>query len=560
MKIIYHLFLCTILLTSFVDKIDTANPYSDIEIVFGKSNVSVMACDRQYESYNGFSYSSAWLVKTADSFFIASKFRSSNIKFSSDSLFNYHFLMYNKENINSDSLHTHIAFRFSSEPAWFDLDQTENRASVSWLSSGIDTLFTLTDTFITDSTPAVYSLILYDGEVVGISSWNFQNRYDGVISIKPLEWNRRGNSLTRSAVISTRDSLGDTSHYFHFSSFEFYDDIDIKLNSPTEVIASSKRSLLIQPEDSLTLHYGDTETLLLTPNDSLTSIYFVFIDYSDKLNYTKVIAPLGTLPNASITNFSFGYFPSGDSSDVNGTIARHNINDLIRVHGNKVSIIRPEYPLSTTVNFLSSGLYYQGHFINDTVNNFRFIEEPNVDIAISFKQEKIQEARLMNDYGYPNSEFSYSKCEVVSDSRINQTLQLANNNFATSLYQIVDFSDTSSIYFKYGYNSDIPKKTAGYFPSNFLITTYLIGSVHNKKKRNINLYPNPSKGFVTLRSDKNLTGDYTLTNIEGRVVQRSGIIKNQFTVNKSLPNGVYFFELSTESDNLRYSGKIILVR
>jgi hypothetical protein len=546
---------CCLLLISAVNKTDLAVPHSDVEIVFGKSDVTVLGCLRYYQE--GQDYYSSWLVKTTDSFFIETSVEGKLHHLNSDSLFNYHFLDYHRLGYYSDTITQHFSFRFSTEPEWIEMNEG---SEILWLSTGLDTLFTQTDTFVTDSTPALYSIFPNENDIQKIYRWQLNNQAKELLSIEPFKYSNSGYGL-KSYILNEKDSFGNTSFNFHFEDPTFSGDIQAELNNPNELISISDRAFLLQLDDTITIINKTTnEHFALAPNDSSTTFYYFSYNWKDELISTKIIAPIGSTINKDISDKSFLYFPKGDSSIINDVVVKHSSNDIIYGQGSKPSIIKPSSPLKNTVDLSSKNQYDDNIFINDNMNKLTFTNSIGHTQAIDFSHNSEVMARSLNSSGFQNSEFYYQYGEVLSNPDIGQKQGYWEYDHSTTLYQIKDFNDSSFLKFKYNYSAGIIEKHNEYYPRQMLVSTYTIATIHKFTKHHISMFPNPSNGIVNIQSTLDLKGDYTITNMEGKVVQNRVLMGKQFQLNKSLPNGIYFFELRSNSGKERYSGKVSLVR
>ncbi|MFZ4635008.1 MAG: 5'-nucleotidase C-terminal domain-containing protein, partial [Saprospiraceae bacterium] len=79
-----------------------------------------------------------------------------------------------------------------------------------------------------------------------------------------------------------------------------------------------------------------------------------------------------------------------------------------------------------------------------------------------------------------------------------------------------------------------------------LVRTGIIGT-YEPAEGNLNLYPNPTSGLLTIELTEASAGEYEIFSNEGRLVQRGQLSSNKETIEvKSLQNGVYNLTVRTE--------------
>jgi polyhydroxybutyrate depolymerase len=80
--------------------------------------------------------------------------------------------------------------------------------------------------------------------------------------------------------------------------------------------------------------------------------------------------------------------------------------------------------------------------------------------------------------------------------------------------------------------------------------TSVLAIEENELNLNLNLYPNPAKGWVNITADEEING-LEIRNLEGKIIQsQGGLKKNSITADISeLNSGVYFIKIKTAKGN-----------
>ncbi|MGB0850037.1 MAG: hypothetical protein ACPGTP_02220 [Bacteroidia bacterium] len=224
------------------------------EVVYGKSEVSIKACNRTHHFYQEYNYVSAWVLQTTDSFYIKSNHYNDTTKpIKSDEEFDYHYIEYERYSWHQDRIKQHIAFSFSTDPTWFSITKY---GDVYWLSTGRDTMTYSEGTFITETEPAIYRMRIKDNKIEAVRSWDYQPFYKKIISIKPFYLSPSktvSNPISEIFLTTEVNNFGDTFHLFHQNTNGFGPYLVMHLNHPDEIKAAEKGSFIIAPRDTVTI-------------------------------------------------------------------------------------------------------------------------------------------------------------------------------------------------------------------------------------------------------------------------------------------------------------------
>jgi hypothetical protein len=385
------------------------------------------------------------------------------------------------------------------------------------------------------------------------------------VSIKPFRsslWDTESNPFAQIFITSEQDSLGDTIHQFHQYSHSQQTFYSFEINDPSEIVAAEGGQFLLQPLGDITVN-SIKDTVTIIANDTTTDFYCFYLDYKDNLHSVTVISNKGSRGNADIFGTNFIYIPQGDSSTVNGKTILHNSNDLVYIHGSWVAVLRGKDSLTATIDLKDNDYSGEEIFINDTIESISTLSNGQLTNDIHFTEGGIQYSRSLGNNGrHLTRQFDYTGCEIFSNTILNRGVESSNFSqyFRSNLYDIVGFKEGSSLTSISNWSNQKIEKKGRFYPKNILSGSYWLGGIKKSKQKKITLYPNPSKGRFTLKTDQNISGTFTITDAHGLVVQSDVILGNQFSLANEVPNGVYFFKLISSIDRAKYTGKIILIR
>ncbi len=108
-----------------MQKIDIAVPQYDTNVIYGKSEITVLDWDRSYSKKKTWHVTSdpTYLLRTTDSFYIKiDEFGRAPTVFDSDSTFDYHLISFSSVPYQADSEAHHAQFSFETQPSWFDIN------------------------------------------------------------------------------------------------------------------------------------------------------------------------------------------------------------------------------------------------------------------------------------------------------------------------------------------------------------------------------------------------------------------------------------------------------
>lgn len=535
------------------------------EVVYGKSEVSIKGCYRTHSYNEEYNYISAWLLQTTDSFFIRSNHYYDTTKsLYSDDEFDYHYVEYDRYSWYQDSIKQHVSFSFSKDPSWFNVTEDGN---VYWLSTGNDTMTYHNGIFVTESEPAIYRMRITNDEIEAVRSWEYQPFYKKIIAIRPFYFSPNSttsNPISEIFITTEVNNFGDTFHLFHQNTNGFGPYLVTYLNHPDEIKAAEKGSFIIEPQDTVVVKsiLGDYK---LTPSDSAACFYSFSLDQSSHPQFNKIELPNGSKINEDIVPMCFAYIPNGDSSIIDNKKVYHKPNDIVHYFYNQARVLRPSSPCSETIDLNLNSYIIEDIFINDAIDSVTAIYPQQFPRKINFDDGITKLSRsLSSSYNSRVRRFEYLNCEITSNVQQNRNLEELYqwNHFVSLLYNITDFSDSSTLTIIEDFDQKQITLQGSYTPTHIYNTVYYWGSVREYNKVTVSLYPNPTSGTLNFASsnNSNLQGFYFLSDIQGNVVDEGRNNTNVIKLPQNISNGLYYITLKTESNKVLYTGKFILNR
>ncbi|MGB0850036.1 MAG: hypothetical protein ACPGTP_02215, partial [Bacteroidia bacterium] len=219
----------------------------------------------------------------------------------------------------------------------------------------------------------------------------------------------------------------------------------------------------------------------------------------------------------------FAYISNGDSSIIDDEKVYHKPHDIVHYTHNQARILRPSSPCSETIDLTPNSDILEDIFINDPIDSVTAIYPHQLPRKISFDDGISNLSRsLSSSYAYQVRRFQYLNCEITSNVILNRNLELLYqwNYFASHLYNINDFSDSSTLSIIEDFNQKQITLQGNYTPTHIYNAAYLWGSVQKQKEGEISLYPNPNRGILhfSTSTNSNLKGFYFLSDIQGNIV------------------------------------------
>jgi hypothetical protein len=74
----------------------------------------------------------------------------------------------------------------------------------------------------------------------------------------------------------------------------------------------------------------------------------------------------------------------------------------------------------------------------------------------------------------------------------------------------------------------------------------------------IDVYPNPSNGLLTIKKDKSEQSTFVIYDSQGKIVFEQSLQENSTEVKLDLPKGIYFYRLFS-GDGPTKIGKLVLI-
>ncbi len=136
---------------------------------------------------------------------------------------------------------------------------------------------------------------------------------------------------------------------------------------------------------------------------------------------------------------------------------------------------------------------------------------------------------------------------------INQLLTTTVNNVTDTFIVIPNLKNNDSIYFTISFSND--KKCPTTLSHLFLVNEKL--SLEKLNGRQIQIFPNPSKDYITIKTDINTITSVSITDTYGKVVLNTQNFTEKIKV-KDLTPGVYFIHCLDKELNQLYTEKVIV--
>lgn len=564
MRELSKLIILFFLMTGATQHKDLAVSNYDTEIISGKNKVKILGWDRSYEYSRtfGFDFSSTFLLKTSDSFSIDYRTYHDNgnpTKYHSDSTYNYHLITNNSGGYN------HIKFNFEEEPSWVYI---RSNNEVYFYNNIANKIHTTPKTLTLDQKPCIYRLIINDNQINAVSPWDYKPTGNTLLSIRPFRFSATTQNQNEEAyanVFATTEinSAGDTVYLFHHLNTQFFPVLNVKLNHVDELIDADGPHFLIHPSDDIKITRLK-DTIPLSYIDSLESFYLCSTTrnlWDSNFIKSELHCDPGSKANSDISGYAYIVKLKGNSSLLNKKKIDHLPNELF-ISTDKNILDSEQNTLHNTIDIITGrDRYERMMIINDAIDSIYLRGSQQTD-AISFNLEEsdFKNLRILpsSSHGYYDL-LSYKNCEIFSATELNKNKTDENISvIPTALYTINGFVDSSEIRIGSRYENQIFSQKNGFEPQYISVNMYLYGSVDTKSTNIISAYPNPSSGVINLNSPTNIKGEYSLINLEGSVLQSGTVHRNQVSVNRQIPNGIYILILETESDI--HSRRIILQR
>lgn len=136
---------------------------------------------------------------------------------------------------------------------------------------------------------------------------------------------------------------------------------------------------------------------------------------------------------------------------------------------------------------------------------------------------------------------------------INQQVNTTVNNVTDTFVVISNLKNNDSIYFTISFNND--KKCPTTLSHLFLVNEKL--SIEKLNHGQIQIFPNPSNDYITIKTDINTITSVSITDTYGKVVLNTQNFTEKIKV-KELTPGVYFIHCLDKELNHLYTEKVIV--
>ena|ERR1035438_5522449 len=175
------------------------------------------------------------------------------------------------------------------------------------------------------------------------------------------------------------------------------------------------------------------------------------------------------------------------------------------------------------------------------------INDGTVNVPISYILDTGSNYRISFYSSGPNSDNAGNMFQPNSFPYIDSTNQLRINQAY----------DVGSDTFPDNFNIFVPIITMTYDTNTITTSIPVIGSLES----NINVFPNPSNGNLTLSNLRLMNYDLRITDVFGRTVYSQPIInQTQSTIQlNQIPPGIYYWEMISDK-GIEGTGKIVLIR